>query len=105
MVPILPIVDELIQKYATYPYCVKNNRLMPVKSNTRYNCYLKEMADICGIKPEHLNNEELNTHKARRTFADMMLNNGVPLEDVSYKSLRTTQKYCRVKKNRISGKC
>jgi site-specific recombinase XerD len=36
----------------------------------------------------------------------MMLNNGVPLEDVSkmlgHKSIRTTMRYCRVRKSRIS---
>ncbi len=100
MVPILPLVEELIQKYATHPSCLKNGTMMPVKSNTKYNGYLKELADICGIE------RELNTHLARHTFADMMLNNGVPLEDVSkmlgHKSIRTTQRYCKVKKYRIS---
>jgi site-specific recombinase XerD len=28
-------------------------------------------------------NRELNTHMARHTFAEMMLNNGVPIEYVS----------------------
>ncbi|UOE51383.1 site-specific integrase [Mucilaginibacter sp. SMC90] len=101
MVPILPIVEELISKYATNPYCLKNNCLIPVNCNARYNAYLKELAVICGIK------RELNTHLARHTFADIMLNNGVPLEDVSkmlgHKSIRTTLRYCRVKKSRISA--
>jgi len=99
-VPILPIVKELIEKYATHPYCVKNNRLMPINSNNKYNGYLKEVGDICGILLE------LNTHRARHTFAHIMLNNGVPMEDVSkmlgHKSLRTTQRYCRVSMQRIS---
>lgn len=100
MVPILPIVAEIIEKYKNYPYCIKNNCLLPVNSNVRYNGYLKEIATICGLK------RDLNTHLARHTFADIMLNNGVPLEDVSkmlgHKSLRTTVRYCRVQKYRIS---
>jgi site-specific recombinase XerD len=36
----------------------------------------------------------------------MMLNNGVPLEDVSkmlgHRNIRTTMRYCRVRKSRIS---
>ena len=100
MVPILPIVEELIEKYKDHPYCKVHNRLMPINSNYRYNVYLKELADICGI------DRELNTHLARHTFADMMLNNGVSLEDVSkmlgHKSIRTTMRYCRVRKHRIS---
>lgn len=100
MVPILPIVASLIEKYKDDPYCKLHNRLLPINSNGRYNGYLKELADICGIK------RPLNTHLARHTFADIMLNNGVPLEDVSkmlgHKSIRTTMRYCRVGKSRIS---
>ncbi|MBB6130578.1 site-specific integrase [Mucilaginibacter lappiensis] len=106
MVPILPIVEEIIDKYKNHPRCLKDNCLLPINSNTRYNGYLKEISDICGITIEQLNNKELGTHKARHTFADIMLNNGVPIEDVSrmlgHKSIRTTQRYCRVRKNRIS---
>ncbi|MBT2561283.1 site-specific integrase [Pedobacter sp. ISL-68] len=106
MVPILPIAKEIIDKYADHPYCIENNCLLPINSNARYNGYLKEIADICGIVPINKDDRELGSHKARHTFADMMLNNGVPLEDVSkmlgHKSIRTTQRYCRVRKNRIS---
>jgi len=93
-VPILPIIDELIEKYKDHPKCRARNSLMPIDSNSNYNGYLKEIAVICGL------NRELNTHLARHTFADIMLNLGVPLEDVSkmlgHKSIRTTQRYCRV---------
>lgn len=107
-VPILPIVEDLIEKYKSHPYCKAYNRLMPINSNYRYNVYLKELADICGISFDNIsaNNQELNTHLARHTFAHIMLNNGVPLEDVSkmmgHKSIRTTQRYARVNKARIS---
>jgi len=103
MVPILPIVDELIMKYESSAYCKIYNRLIPVNSNFRYNSYLKELSDLCGIgKP-------LNSHLARHTFADMMLNVlHFPLEDVSrmlgHKNIRTTQRYARIKKSRIGKK-
>lgn len=101
MVPMLPIVEQIIKKYSNDPYCKINNRLIPVNSNYRYNCYLKELSDICGL------HRELNSHLARHTFADLMLNIlGFPLEDVSkmlgHKNVRTTQRYARVKKSRIS---
>ncbi len=100
MVPILPVVEELIEKYRNHPKRVVNNQLVPVDSNANYNGYLKEIAVICKI------NRDLKTHLARHTFADIMLNLGVPLEDVSkmlgHKSIRTTQRYCRVNKERIS---
>ena len=63
MVPILPIVQELIDKYKNHSYCKINNRLILVNSNYRYNVYLKELAVICGIR------RELSTHLASRTFA------------------------------------
>jgi len=103
MVPILPIVQEIIEKYKNDAYCKAYNRLIPVNSNFRYNCYLKELSDICGL------GRSLNSHLARHTFADMMLNVlDFPLEDVSkmlgHKTIRTTQRYARIKKSRIGKK-
>ncbi|GAA4906361.1 site-specific integrase [Mucilaginibacter defluvii] len=100
MVPILPIVEKLIAKYQVHPYCKAQGALLPVNTNQRYNSYLKELSVLCGI------NRNLNTHLARHTFADIMLNAGVPLEDVSkmlgHKSIRTTQRYGKIRKERIS---
>ena len=100
MVPILPVVEEIIEKYKEHPYCKVSCKLLPVNSNARYNSYLKELATICNVA------RNLNTHLARHTFADIMLNSGVPLEDLSkmlgHKSIRTTQRYAKVRKPRIS---
>jgi len=59
------------------------------------NAYLKEIADVCGIK------KKLTFHLARHTFATTVtLSNGVPIESVSkmlgHASLRTTQIYAKV---------
>ncbi|MDR6806003.1 site-specific recombinase XerD [Dyadobacter sp. BE34] len=54
-----------------------------MNSNFRYNTYLKELADLCDIRDVSGRIRRLDTHDARHFFADMMLNNGVPLEDVS----------------------
>jgi site-specific recombinase XerD len=100
MVPILPVVSEIIERYKGHPKCRQRKGLLPINSNARYNGYLKELAGICGI------NRDLNTHLARHTFADMMLNLGIPLEDVSkmlgHTNMRTTQRYAQVQKHRIS---
>lgn len=101
MVPLLPIVIDIIKKYRQHPYCQSTGKLLPISSNANYNGYLKEIAAICGI------NRVLKTHLARHTFADIMLNVcNIPMEDVSkmlgHKSLRTTARYCRVRKERIS---
>jgi site-specific recombinase XerD len=100
-VPILPIVEEILERYQTHDCRIDQGLLIPVNSNARYNAYLKELAVICGI------NRELNTHLARHTFADIMLNiMEFSLEEVSkmlgHKTTRTTQRYAKVRKNKIS---
>jgi len=101
-VPLLPIAKEILRKYKNHPYCVANGRLLPINSNQRFNSYLKELADICGIK------KNLTTHTARHTFATTVtLANGVPLETVSamlgHKSIRTTQIYAKIVAMKVSN--
>lgn len=101
-VPILPIVEELIEKYKHHPYCVKYNKVFPINSNQKFNDYLKEIAVICGI------NKVLTTHTARHTFATTVtLSNGVPIETVSallgHSSIRTTQIYAKVVAQKVSN--
>jgi integrase len=100
-VPLLPIALENIQKYQDHEYCKAYNKLLPVNSNQRYNAYLKELADICGIK------KKVTTHIARHTFATTVtLANGVPIETVSsmlgHNSIRTTQIYAKVVEKKVS---
>src|SRR5690554_1603470 len=100
-VPLLPVALEIIEKYRNHPYCKNNNRLLPVNSNQRYNGYLKEIADICGIK------KKITSHIARHTFATTItLSNGVPIETVSsmlgHSSIRTTQIYAKVVESKVS---
>lgn len=101
IVPIMPITAEIIDRYTNHPCRVNDGLLLPINSNARYNGYLKELATIAGI------NRDLNTHLARHTFADMMLNIfEFSLEEVSkmlgHKSIRTTQRYAKVRKHKIS---
>jgi len=100
-VPLLPIAKEIIDRYKNHPLCVANGTLLPIKSNQKFNAYLKEIAEICGI------NKNLTTHTARHTFATTVtLANGVPLETVSallgHKSIRTTQIYAKIVAKKIS---
>ncbi|MEZ4888982.1 MAG: site-specific integrase [Crocinitomicaceae bacterium] len=100
-VPLLPVALEIIEKYRNHEYCTKYDKLLPVNSNQRYNSYLKEIADICGI------NKNLTSHIARHTFATTItLANGVPIETVSamlgHNSIRTTQIYAKVVEQKVS---
>ena len=77
-VPLLQKALDIIEKYKKDPICLKKNRLLPVPSNVKYNAYLKEIADIAGIK------KHLTTHLARKTFAStIMLSNGVNIAVLS----------------------
>jgi len=88
-VPLLPVALEIIKKYNDHPYCLAENKLLPVNSNFRYNAYLKELAVICGIS------KDLTTHTARHTFATT-----ITLEN----DVRSTQKYAKITKHKISNK-
>ena len=58
-VPLLEIPLKLIEKYKHHPICEKKNVVFPVPTNQKMNSYLKEIADLCGIK------KNLTTHIAR----------------------------------------
>ena len=94
-IPILPITKILIDKYKNHPYCIEKNVLLPVLTNQKMNAYLKEIADLCGIK------KNLTSHIARHTFATTVtLNNDVPIETVSkmlgHSSINMTKIYARL---------
>jgi site-specific recombinase XerD len=100
-IPILPITQMIIDKYEDHPQCINENKLLPILSNQKMNSYLKEIADVCGIK------KDLTFHIARHTFATTVtLSNGVPIESVSkmlgHKSLRTTQHYAKILDKKVS---
>ncbi len=101
-IPLLPTAQSMIDKYATDPKCIANNRLLPVLSNQKMNSYLKEIADLCGIS------KNITYHLARHTFATTItLTNGVPIESVSrmlgHNSIKTTQHYAKIIDKRLSN--
>lgn len=94
-IPLLDIPLGLIEKYKAYPECECNGKILPVPSNQRMNSYLKEIADVCGIK------KKLTTHVARHTCATViLLANEVSMENVAkilgHSNTRTTQHYAKV---------
>lgn len=100
-VPLLPQALEIMDRYKFDPLCEKRGAVLPVKSNQKMNAYLKEIADVCGIDCE------LNTHKARRTFASTVtLANNVPIhvvkEMLGHHSIQQTEEYAITEKQSIS---
>ena len=94
-IPLLPTALAILEKYKEHPKVANGECVLPVLSNQKSNAYLKEIADLCGIK------KNLTTHLARHTFATTVtLSNGVPIETVGkmlgHKDLRTTQHYAKI---------
>ncbi len=99
-IPVLPTALMILEKYENSPHLV-NGKVLPVLTNQKMNAYLKEIADLSGIK------KNLTTHLARHTFATTVtLSNGVSIESVSkmlgHKSLRTTQHYAKILNRKVS---
>ncbi|MBB6275070.1 site-specific integrase [Porphyromonas circumdentaria] len=94
---LLDIPKSIIAKYGDQTY--REGNLFPMLSNQKTNAYLKEIADICGIK------KNLTFHLARHTFATMSLSKGVPIESVSkmlgHTNIKTTQIYARITNKKI----
>ena len=100
-IPVLPVTQMIIDKYADHPQAINEEKLLPILSNQKMNAYLKEIAAVCEIE------KELTFHIARHTFATTVtLTNGVPIESVSkmlgHKNLRTTQHYAKVLDKKVS---
>lgn len=58
------------------------------------NSYLKELADICGIR------KNLSTHTARHTFATLTLASGATIDNVAkmlgHANVNMTRRYAKV---------
>lgn len=97
-IPLLPPAIKILKKYEGK---YLDGQLLPIITNQKLNCYLKEIADICGIE------KNLTFHLARHTFATTMtLGKGVPIESVSkmlgHTNIQTTQIYARITNEKIS---
>lgn len=100
-IPLLSVPLQIIERYKDHPKCAAEDRVLPVSSNQKLNEYLKEIAELCGIR------KRLTYHMARHTFATTItLNNGVPIETVSkmlgHKNLRMTQHYAKILDRKVS---
>ena len=100
-IPVLPIAQEIIDKYANHPRCLNEDAILPILTNQKMNSYLKEIGDLCDIS------KEITFHMARHTFAtSVTLTNGVPIETVSkmlgHKNIQTTQHYAKILDKKVS---
>ena len=101
-IPILEVPQAILEKYRDHPKVKMGKIVLPALTNQKSNSYLKEIADVCGIK------KNLTTHLARHTFATTVtLSKGVPIESVGkmlgHKSLKSTQIYARVLDEKVGN--
>lgn len=92
---VIPPLQRIIDKYKDDPECVEENRLVPNRSNSNMNAYLKEIADLCGI------DKNLTWYVGRHTFATTVaLANNIPMEVISqimgHKRITQTQHYAKL---------
>ena len=93
-IPLLDEAQKIIDRYRDHPYCQTHGVLLPVCSNQKMNSYLKELADICGIR------KNLSTHCARHTFATLTLASGATIDNVAkmlgHAYVNMTRRYAKV---------
>ncbi len=99
-IPLLPIANEILDRYKTNVKCLNDEKVLPVLSNQKMNEYLKEIATLCEL------DFDISFHTARHTFATTVtLNNGVPLETVSkmlgHSNVQMTQHYAKIQDRKI----
>lgn len=96
-IPLLPQALRIIDKYKDN----EGNKLLPCTCIQKFNSYLHELAELCGI------NKNLTSHVGRRTFATTIaLANGIGLETISkvlgHSSTKVTQLYAVVTDLKLS---
>lgn len=95
-IPLLRKAEDILLKYE------QNIEILPVISNQHFNSFLKEIAEILGIK------KRITHHTARKTFAStVLLYNDISMEIVSellgHSNIRVTQKhYAKVVQRKVS---
>ena len=89
---LLPQAHQLMMDLQEFQSHIPKGKLIPIMSNQKYNSYLKEIADQCGIP------KTLTSHVGRKTFSiGLALRSSVSIELLSallgHSSIRVTTDY------------
>jgi len=100
-IPLLPNAKRIIEKYNPEYKTLTTETILPSYNIQKYNSYLKEIADCCGII------KNLSSHAGRRTFASTVaLGNGVSIETIAqilgHTTTKITHEYARVSDMKIA---
>jgi integrase len=98
---LLPSALKVLERNQNNPYCLKHNKLLPIRSNAEYNRDLKVLQKLCSI---HFN---VNSHSLRHSFStSVALSLGLPMETLSkvlgHTNLRTTMIYGKILDSKIN---
>lgn len=101
-IPLLPKAEELVKKYNPNFKTKPDELLFPMYSIQKFNCYLKEIAVLCGIT------KNLSSHAGRRTFASTVaLANGISIESIAqmlgHSTTKITHQYARVSDLKVAA--
>jgi integrase len=99
-VMLLPQAMSIIEKYRHNQADRKNNKILPVKHNHRYNSSLKKIQEIMGFSVK------MTSHLGRHIMASTIaLSNHMPIETLSkilgHSSLKSTTIYAKVLDSKI----
>jgi site-specific recombinase XerD len=94
-IPLLPVAEEIIEKYKNHPSVIVSGKLLPVMSNQKMNLYLKAVKNICGIK------KNLHFHMARHSFgSSIAAANKLPIEAImkimGHKTIAQARHYAKI---------
>ena len=101
LVPVIPIVEEILTKYRSNPECVKRERVLPVPCSQVLNRSITLLLNAVGIR------KHCTSHSFRYTFGSTVLaGTGVSLEIagkmMGHSSLRSTQHYSKLSEKRLA---
>lgn len=99
-IPLLPKAEQIIKKYDD-GNSDSQRALLPAYSIQKFNSYLTEIADLCGV------NKNITSHVGRRTFATTIaLANDISIETISkilgHSNIKITSQYAVVTDHKIS---
>jgi len=93
-IPLIEDALEIIVRYNDHPDREVLGYVLPRISNQKINTYLKELANLIGIR------KTITHHVGRHTFATQALNRGIPVEVVQklmgHTDIQTTQIYAKL---------
>jgi len=93
-IPLIEDALEIIKRYNDHPDREVLGYVLPRISNQKINTYLKELANLVGIR------KTITHHVGRHTFATQALNRGIPVEVVQklmgHTDIQTTQIYAKL---------